>query len=441
MRKLEHGSLPGQSSGVVSIPFVTLTEVKEVIQKNSESYRVQAGDTVSKLIARNFGRYGTHSYQEAVKLFQAANPQVTNLDLIYAGQKVYLPEPTIREKAWYASMYDEKGELRETMRPGQPGVLPGGAKAAQPETAAQTDPPQAQDLLTQAAAVVGGKLLNKGTYYVPRTQAADFEVDLSHYPMLALQDNDLVFSPDGKVMGIDQAALQRFWPKAKLVTYNPQSSVEEVVTGIFDAMGQQTAATADAAFVDGAVRVTVTAKWVKEDSAQRRLCITPVSSADQQTPESVRRYLEQHGILLKELLPGGQAAPARAGQTAERHAVKNILALTATDGKEFVQSLTRALNFPAPPMCPSLSPTPASRFRPTPRSSRRRTAVNCCSTSGIYTAKRSKRSARAGSMSSRSNRRTATWRLQSNCSPAWARTLSKIQPFWPRRDQRNTMPP
>ena len=97
LRKLEHGSLPGQASGVVTIPFVALSKVTDVVQTHSEHYQVRRGDTVSQLIARHYGRFGSNAYREGIKLFQAANPQITNLDVIYAGQKIYLPDPGIRD--------------------------------------------------------------------------------------------------------------------------------------------------------------------------------------------------------------------------------------------------------------------------------------------------------------------------------------------------------
>ena len=77
LRKLEHGSLPGQASGVVTIPFVALTQVDELLVRHSKQYEVQWGDTVSVLLARKYGRFGSSGYNEGLKLFKAANPQIT----------------------------------------------------------------------------------------------------------------------------------------------------------------------------------------------------------------------------------------------------------------------------------------------------------------------------------------------------------------------------
>ncbi|MEJ2041269.1 MAG: LysM peptidoglycan-binding domain-containing protein [Desulfosarcinaceae bacterium] len=174
LRKVEHGTFTGQASGVVTIPFVNLTQVSDVIKAHSETYQVRRGDTVSKLIAAKYGAYGSRSYQEGVKLFQAANPQVTNLDLIYAGQKVYLPDPEIREQSFYSAMYDAQGNLREAIRQkSAPEPAPAAtAQAALPVPApaapAPQSTPESQSALQQAAATVGGALRDRGTYYLPR---------------------------------------------------------------------------------------------------------------------------------------------------------------------------------------------------------------------------------------------------------------------------------
>ena len=45
--------------------------------------------------------------------FQAANPQIKDINRIYAGQKIYMPDPSMREQSWYSSLFDETGNLVE----------------------------------------------------------------------------------------------------------------------------------------------------------------------------------------------------------------------------------------------------------------------------------------------------------------------------------------
>jgi hypothetical protein len=361
LRKLEHGALPGQDNGVVTIPIVTLSKVMDVLQQNALPYQVQRGDTVSQMVARRFGRYGTKAYKEGVQLLQAANPQITDINRIYAGQKIHLPDPSIREKQEYDALYDEKGNLRANIDPNQT------ATAAQPEdgetgapSEQQLPPPSApetpQSPLAAAVATVGGKLIGKGTYYVPRNGETDLEIDLSRHPLLEAGSQRLLFTQDGEIMGQAAETVQSHWPQLKVVAYSPQDSAPEIIAAIFDAMGDEENGPTEAAFEDQGVHVAVRAKWIKPESDQRSLCITPIGAPDQQTPESMRRYLEQNGILLKEVLPGGLAIGGAGAARGGRHAVKDVLTLTPTGQRDFVQRLARVLNFSYAPNVPVTFP-------------------------------------------------------------------------------------
>lgn len=347
LRKLEHGSLPGQATGVVTIPFVTLTPVKEVIKAHSQSYEVQKGDTVSQLIARKYGRYGSASYQEGVKLFQAANPQITDLDHIYTGQRVYMPDPAIREQAFYSAMYDEQGNLRETVgRTSRTAQMQGSAKSVPvPAGPAPQEELQPQTPLAEAAATMGGQLHAKGTYYLPRPGEKDFELDLSHHPMLEFQDGArLIFTTGDHVMDMDKAQFQSTWPGIKTVSMDEQATAEQIISAVFEALEEKGTETAEVSFEGQGVLVAVRAKWVRPETDGRHLCITPIAGPEQQTPESIRRYLEQNGIILKEVLPSGGGSTALHDEP-QRHAVKNILALTPTGQRDFVKILARTLGF------------------------------------------------------------------------------------------------
>jgi hypothetical protein len=351
LRKLEHGALPGQAGGMVTIPFVSLTRVIDVLHKNLPTYKIQRGDTVSKLISERFGRYGSEAYQEGLKLLQAANPQITDINLIYAGSTLHMPDPTVRQQQWYHALYDEKGDLRETSQPpGTPGASTADARAgawATDEDDAAAEPAQPADVIAAAAAAVGGRFMNKGTYFAPQPGEEDFEIDLSRHPLLNLDSGSLLFSPDGQVMNQPPAALQQNWPALKVVSYDPGATATQLVGAIFNALNGAAHHPEAETFVveDGGVIVTVTAKWSRIDTDQRRLCIVPINDRGEQTPESMRRYLEQHGLVLRELLPNGRIVSGGSERGAGRHAIKDILVLTRSGQREFVQRLARALNF------------------------------------------------------------------------------------------------
>jgi phage tail protein X len=351
LRKLEHGALPGQSTGVVTIPFVTLSKVTQVVKQHSEQYQVRRGDTVSQLIARHYGRFGSKAYQEGIKLFQAANPQIENLDLIYAGQQLYLPDPAIRDQSWYESLYDADGNLKEvtqpqTQAPESPRATPN-AITPPPLPAAPEQVPQ-QTPLAEAAAIVGGNFFNKGTYYLPDQGKEDFEVDLSRHPLLDLdQQGKILFAQEGRLMDLDADQAKTKWPSLHVVSVNQQSSTPEIIDSIFKELNptDTQSQSVEIGFSDNGVQVAVHAKWARPEADQQTLCITPINNPGEFTPESFRRYLEQHGIVLKEVLPSGEARIGAQTAPSQRHAVQNILALAPTSQKGFIQDLSKALGF------------------------------------------------------------------------------------------------
>ncbi|MBT8339001.1 MAG: hypothetical protein KJP07_03220 [Desulfatitalea sp.] len=108
-------------------------------------------------------------------------------------------------------------------------------------------------------------------------------------------------------------------------------------------------------FGDRGVRITVRAKWIKADNDRQQICITPIAGPEERTPEYMRRYLAQNGIVLKEVLPGGRPA-AGADGTLLGHAVKDILALTPSDQKSFLEAVVRLLGFSYAPNVPVTFP-------------------------------------------------------------------------------------
>ncbi len=342
IRKLEQGTLQGQATGVVTIPFVTLTKVMDVVLQNSHSYQVKRGDTVSELIARHYGRYGSKGYQEGVKLFQAANPQVESLDRIYTGQTLYLPDPSIREKQWYAKMYDEKGELRKKLAQSSEPAPP--ATGRNREVEVEPQQPLPQKPLAAAAAIVGGKLLNKGTFYLPRQSQEDFELDLSRHPMIDIQgQKKMLFTQSDSIMGISKESFESEQPDIHVIAYDEQAPVTDIISSMFEAMEKSDQSSDEVNFDDQGVYVVVTAKWIRPTTDRRNICISPITGPDESTPESMRRYLEQNGIVLKEVLPDGDDVQNGTADPAGKYAIKDVLAIAAGDQKDFVKSLAPVL--------------------------------------------------------------------------------------------------
>jgi hypothetical protein len=111
LKIIDSGSLEGQETGVVSIPLITITNIPVKIQGKSTQHIVAEGDSVSKLLARQFGASGGRTYKEAEQIFKFLNPDIKDPNKIIVGQKINLPVASIKDEPWYPGLFDESGKL------------------------------------------------------------------------------------------------------------------------------------------------------------------------------------------------------------------------------------------------------------------------------------------------------------------------------------------
>ena len=305
------GNFPGQSTGVVTIPFVMISNPRELLEKHTQTYTIHRGDTVSQLIAKQFGgRYGNLTYNQGLKLFQSMNPHIKDTNRIYAGQKIYMPDPSIREQNWYENLFDAEGNLVDKQASAQttPGAQPRSAAAPRQERVPVSTPAASSGPPADAATAMGGRLLDKGTYFLPMKQGGDFELDLSRYPMIDLQNGSkVILSTQDRVMNVDLPLIQAYWDNVKVAKVPENASAEEILEAVLASMSNGKSTTNRLAFDDGAATISVTAKWIQSGpaangSVPRHTCITPIASAAQRTHEAIVRYLDQNDITLREVL-------------------------------------------------------------------------------------------------------------------------------------------
>lgn len=77
--------------------------------KGVSGYTVRSGDSVSRILARRFGPYGSAGYKKALDRFVRLNPEIKDLNLILAGDTLNIPE-TLEEIAEEAAEEPEPAE-------------------------------------------------------------------------------------------------------------------------------------------------------------------------------------------------------------------------------------------------------------------------------------------------------------------------------------------
>ena len=344
LKKLENESLPGQSSGMVTIPFVAMSRLPDFIKKDAIDYTVKPGDKLSVIISSGYGNYGSRSYNKGIELFKLINPDVKDVNLIYPGQTIHIPNPGIQDKNWYPALFDEFGrinadvDVKGLLTPQeQPKTEAAANKPVSPPISAfplvQTKQPEEEPVVTRpaipvttpyrqnfsslkkAAAALNAKVLDKGTYYFPGKGKNDFKLDLSRYPVMELADGKRILFCEKDDFSIsDKNAMTSFWKNLKIMPLPFQSTFEQVLEAIFASDGKYDLKNR-LTLGDHGVVIDIKAKWIihsnPSDSSQKKTvtCIFLQDDARSPVSESFMRYMSECGITVREISKDGAIPP------------------------------------------------------------------------------------------------------------------------------------
>jgi hypothetical protein len=311
LKKLGDDAFPGQSDGVVAIPFMAITQLSDLIQQDAVKYSVKKGDSVSVIISKAFAKLGTKTYDEGVKLFKLINPDVGNINQIQTGQTLNLPNRSLQDQKWYASIFDDEGNLNQNidlnkiLKPSdnlknRPLI----GSSAELEKSGHVSP------LSCAAEILNANLLNKGIYYFPKKGTGDFALNLSRHPVMELEGGRrLLFWDTDPLQASDQSALMAYWKELTIVPMPYKTDSKGILEAIFKAdktfdVKNQLHLQNDG--VDIAIRANwiITSSFYNENSrlSTHQTCLFLIENESQRIPEPLKRYLTDFNISIKEIL-------------------------------------------------------------------------------------------------------------------------------------------
>lgn len=357
LKRLKKDDLPGQSSGIVTIPFVTISKITEILNTYSTKYKVKKGDCVSILVARRFGAYGTESYKKGFELFKFINPAIADPNSIYTGQVIHIPDASLRKQPWYYSLFDGLGNIKRDIH------LKGKshAKPIVPKDqpiALKKQPVVLEDQRVKlgspffkTASILNAKFLDKGTYHFPGKKEEESELDLSKFPMLEFKDGTMIiFSGDSQIKGPYLSVLKSFWSDVNVVSIAPDASMEQILDSVFNVIKKEPYVNR-LSFSDHGVKAVVSAKWITDkpyttEKKRRHVCITLIEDLSERTPDSISRYLDQHGISIIDILVDNTETEQRSKITEqENHIAEDVITINPTNRRAFVNDLVTAIGF------------------------------------------------------------------------------------------------
>ena len=356
LKILRQDSMLGQSSGIVTIPFVTISSIPEILKNYSIEYKVKQGDYSAKLVAQGYKIHNTKSYdekkrlyREGMKLFRLINPGVVDPNLIHTGQTIYIPNPSIRNQPWYKSLFDASGNIVEEI------ALSGTDASRTRETAAVAVLTRKEDIaplspLKQLSYALDARLMNKGIYYFPVQGEEDFSLDLSRFPVVELKNRNRIIFQENDMREYALNAIRSFWKNIIIVPVSQKSSSEHLFDSVIKSVFRDNIKN-KLSFSDQGMEVNITARWIIEkqlgdENKAHPVCINFIENQDERMPDSICRYLESQGIIVKDIIKDGKNTRKYKKEDVEnRQFDKNITFINSLEIKDIVNDLLKELGY------------------------------------------------------------------------------------------------
>ena len=356
LKKLAPGDLPGQSDGIVTIPFVANLDADEILSKNTVKYKVKKGDCVSNMVSQRFGECGTPSYSQGIKIFKYMNPDIKNLNAIYVGNYINLPDPSIQNQPWYQSIFDNSGNITGDANQTKH-TADSTPDSLLPETTTETikNDQRSCSPLFEAASVLGAKLMDKGTYYFPTKKNNDLVLDLSLYPIIELEWGGKIVCSFNQTIGEEvKDAIKFNWGEdVRFISFSADDSSQAIINSVFEATRKHQIQD-PVSFSDNGLTATIKANWVidkpfKEDETNHKVCIFLIENSSEKTHPSICHYLALHNIIVKDhLIKKSIHENPQVDEvflTDVDDVSKDMVAIDTDNNKTFVKDFVSALAF------------------------------------------------------------------------------------------------
>jgi hypothetical protein len=280
------------TSGAVD-RFVTIPFIPDILYTD---YTIHPGDHVLKVAAELHGLHVHQLPEGYLETLKRLNPGIKNLDWVYPGQKVRIPEITSADPSSEIGLVAPSSAKRST---GIPSL----------ERRGQASP---WSRLSAGVKPLGGTLIESGHYFFPAKDKGDLKLDLSAFPVIELAGGHRLLLDTGRKLSEDtENVIRAFWKPLTIVPKEPGESRQSFLDKVFRTIhGGEVRQTVDIAMSDIGIHVTLRGDWILVEKGDEHgpsgyHCITLITDPHERTSAALRDYLAGKNIRLSDLVPGG----------------------------------------------------------------------------------------------------------------------------------------
>lgn len=186
LKQVDKNAYEQDSNSTVEVPVLAFsTEIKPAtLSRHTHKHELKAGDTISELLSEEFLTFRGNVSKVGEKAILHLNPGITNINCIYRGKSILIPDPSILSQPWFKdfiAMGKENAPPADSLPTDFPEGKPTAPHGAKPISMA--------DLahLKRYTQLIRGRLMHQGKLFFPSGSPGgkpEF-IDLSKTPVIS----------------------------------------------------------------------------------------------------------------------------------------------------------------------------------------------------------------------------------------------------------------
>lgn len=293
----------------------------------AQDYQVKKGDSLIRIVHRQL--HITSKTQPALLMIKSMNPSIKDINRIYAGQIIRLPDGEASAKMIARSPAPVKGKpARRVASPAEkPGAQPVGIVEEKIDVLPPGDeqkkspeiPPEGKDVPAlppaERLAVVkhiisqmNGHMMTTGKYYLPVSKTEQLTIDCAMIPMVELDGSTILLDQGNHAQSNLKKMLGNRWSNHHLVTIDAKDDIVTLLKKIIKQTKAYAITKAQKPLTVGSSpQMDITVDWIIAPKDPRRSSsiqgIRFAYEQDALLPRAVVTYARKHSLFITEISP------------------------------------------------------------------------------------------------------------------------------------------
>ncbi|HVN71432.1 MAG TPA: LysM peptidoglycan-binding domain-containing protein, partial [Desulfomonilia bacterium] len=311
----------------------------QVKQVATNEYVIKQGEYLAKILRRVYGVSDDLIFHKYLDLVKQLNPEISDPNLIQAGQKLRLPDVkqvlTAAQRSNYTSVppvsvttageqtenkqvetrialkhnkKDQVAKESETVsQPRQTPQAPVSTQTVSSQAAEDLDMPDLRKVkgnVMPALKTIGGKQRDKGSYFMPVTGGTNLSIDTSEVPVMELDTGKkIIFDLNEQITPEMKRFIEKAFPSFTVIS-GSQGDMEALMDKVLSVSGYFSINKNGSPLLVGSEeKLRFFGKWIvyKDFSRSNVFVVNLLKDEDMKTPSSIRSYAGHFGIDLIEV--------------------------------------------------------------------------------------------------------------------------------------------